>query len=361
MILNDALSIEEIDELISHERIHNIVISPGPGTPCCPKDAGITLQIFEAYKHMPILGVCFGFQTLCYVHGNGSVIKAPEPVHGRITAVEHGGDDLFKGIPTGKDFEVVRYHSLCVDACTLNDDVIPLAWCESRGHHAVSTGSGSIDQTPHQEDDSGSKILMAARHRQYPHYGVQFHPESIATKYGDQLLDNFRRISLEHVKSLMPEITHGISPARMEINPRDVSFLPPSKSDTLHVTFDTLEGLACDIQGGISQLVDSLFAEKGGTENLFWLDSASKERTRFSFVGATGGSLWRRVSYKLNKDDNGGILRTFYPEGTSEDAECASIFEWINQEMAVFTNFDDAFRSFPFEFWEAWLGILDMN
>lgn len=359
MILNDALSIEEIDELIKCERIHNIVISPGPGTPCCSKDAGITLQIFEAYKHMPIFGVCFGFQTLCYVHGNGSVIKAPEPVHGRITGVEHCGDDLFKGIPTGKEFEVVRYHSLCVDESTLSDDIIPLAWCESRGHHAVSTGSVSTDQTPpHQENDSGSKILMAARHREYPHYGVQFHPESIATKYGDRLLDNFRRISLGHVACLIPEITHGISPTGVEINPSDMSLVPTTKSDTLHVIFEILEGMACDIQGGISQMVDSLFVEKGGTENLFWLDSASKERTRFSFVGATGGSLWRRISYTLNGDDNGGILRTFYPEGTSEDVDCASIFDWINQEMAVFSNFDDAFGSLPFEFWGGLVGYL---
>lgn len=360
MILNDALSIEEIDELIQRESIDNIVISPGPGTPCSPKDAGINLEIFETYKHIPILGVCFGFQSLCLAHAHASVIRAPEPVHGRIAVVDHCGDALFEGIPSGEDFEVVRYHSLCIDTRTLGDSVIPLAWCTSTGHRAVTVGNGRIENSHDEGNPGGQKILMAARHGEYPHYGVQFHPESIATKYGHTLLDNFRRISLRHMHSRIPVAANGLDhhhSARREGSPSETLSLNQT-TESLHVQFRRLEGIALDIEGNSSQLIDSLFIQQGGTGNLFWLDSASKERTRFSFFGGAGGLLWRRVSYRLHEGKDGGILTTYHANGSSKDEECGSIFDWINHEMSAFGNFDDSFHSFPFEFWGGLVGYL---
>lgn len=346
VVLNDSMTIEEIDQLIKKERIDAIVISPGPGTPCSPKDAGINLKIFQTYKHIPILGVCFGFQTLCLVHGNGSIVKAPEPVHGRISIVDHCGDAMFEGIPSGEDFEVVRYHSLCVDEATLGDSVISLAWCTSIGHHAVgnNTKGLNLDDGSIHDSERISRVLMAARHREYPHYGVQFHPESIATQYGYQLLDNFRKISLEYISHRMPDVENGFPKTQTETS-------ETARMETLHVNFQRLENMSVDI----SQLINTLYST---TENLFWLDSASKERTRFSFVGSTGGTLWRRVSYHLNEDSEGGILKTVYPDGSSRDTDCRSIFDWINKEMSVFSDFDEAFQSLPFEFWGGLVGYL---
>lgn len=363
VILNDAFDIKTIDQIIKEERIDNIVISPGPGTPCCPKDAGINLSIFEAYRHVPILGVCFGFQTLCYVHGKASVVKAPEPVHGRISIVHHSGDTLFQGIPSGQDFEVVRYHSLCIDETTLDDCIVPLAWCKSTGHHAVAVAQEDTrdrDSMFFKSDvRSEARVLMAARHSEYPHYGVQFHPESIATKYGYQLLDNFRRITLECVPRFASDVRNGLTSPSIE-GDHCVDKIEPT-SRTLHVCFKKLKIHFDHISGGISNVVQKLFASgaNNNTENLFWLDSASKERTRFSYVGGTGGDLWRRISYHLNEEGTSGTLHTWYSDGVpSKSLECNSLFDWINQETTEFSEFDDTFQSFPFEFWGGLVGYI---
>lgn len=157
---NDAISAAEVDLLApSH-----IVISPGPGD---PSDAGISRQVIrELGARRPVLGVCLGHQCIGDVFG-GQVVRAKRIVHGKTSPVYHYGDDLYQGLPS--PFDATRYHSLIV-AEPLPDDLEVTAF----------TTDGEV---------------MGLRHRRYPIHGVQFHPESILTTGGKQILTNFLRLS----------------------------------------------------------------------------------------------------------------------------------------------------------------------
>lgn len=333
VIMNDELDGQGLEGLIQREGIDNIVISPGPGTPHKPDDAGISLEVFERCRNMPVFGVCFGFQSLCLFHGGGRVVKAPEPVHGRISVVHHNQEDaLFDNIPSS--FQVVRYHSLCVQEESLDSSVCaPLAWS--------STGD--------------SRILMAVKHTQYPHYGVQFHPESVATEYGSTLLDNFRKLTILHHQGNNGDLLghKTVEPCPLAIESA------PSLNKTLHLYQRKLRGKLADFRDGAAELVEALFVQGGKDENLFWLDSSTSERTRFSFFGSTGGNLWRRISYNLDRGDGSGTLTVWSSDGTVVcQEECTSIFDWITRETSTFTEFDDAFGCLPFDFWGGLVGYL---
>ncbi|MFA9503714.1 aminodeoxychorismate/anthranilate synthase component II [Natrinema sp. H-ect1] len=129
-----------------------IVVSPGPGT---PQEAGISMPLFSETEY-PILGVCLGHQALCAAHG-APVGHAPEVVHGKPSTITHDGTGLFDGLP--ETFQVGRYHSLSVERAGLPD---------------------ALEETARTTDERG--VLMAVRHREKPHLGVQFHPESILTR-----------------------------------------------------------------------------------------------------------------------------------------------------------------------------------
>ncbi|MFD0889704.1 anthranilate synthase component II, partial [Streptosporangium algeriense] len=149
------------------DRVHefdNVLISPGPGTPALEADFGICREIIE-HSRLPLLGVCLGHQGVAYA-GGAKVSPAPEPWHGRSSAISHNGDGLFAGIPS--PFEAVRYHSLAVS--DLPDELEAVAW----------TADG---------------VLMGLRHRSRPLWGVQFHPESISTEHGHRLLRNFAELT----------------------------------------------------------------------------------------------------------------------------------------------------------------------
>jgi glutamine amidotransferase of anthranilate synthase or aminodeoxychorismate synthase len=142
-----------------------IIISPGP---CTPREAGISVRLVQAAAGVvPILGVCLGHQAIGEAFG-GRVVRADRLMHGKTTMVAHTDHELFSGLPD--PFEAMRYHSLVVSPTALPPELEVIAWSADRPH--------------------GTEI-MALRHRLYPIYGVQFHPESVGTAMGKRLLSNF--------------------------------------------------------------------------------------------------------------------------------------------------------------------------
>ena len=158
---NDKVTIEEIEAL--HPA--RIVISPGP---CTPNEAGISLALIGHFQgRLPILGVCLGHQSIGQVFG-GKVIHAKRVMHGKLSQIHHNNTDVFKGL--ANPFTATRYHSLVVDRDTLPACLEMTAWTL---------------------EEDGTSEIMGLRHREYPIYGVQFHPESILTHQGHDLLKNF--------------------------------------------------------------------------------------------------------------------------------------------------------------------------
>jgi anthranilate synthase/aminodeoxychorismate synthase-like glutamine amidotransferase len=154
---NDALSVEAALALEPEA----IVLSPGP---CTPNEAGICLDLIAAAAgKIPILGVCLGHQAIGQAFG-AEVVRAPAPMHGKVDAMRHDGRDIFAGIPS--PFAATRYHSLIVRRDTLPDALV----------ESARTTDG---------------LIMGMRHRHHPIFGVQFHPESIASEHGHTLLGNF--------------------------------------------------------------------------------------------------------------------------------------------------------------------------
>lgn len=161
VVRNDALTVEEALARAPEA----IVLSPGP---CTPNEAGICCDLIRAAAgRVPLFGVCLGHQAIGQVFG-GEVVRAPVPMHGKISPILHGGSDIFAGLPS--PFEATRYHSLVVRAETLPPALVA---------------------TAHTEDG----LIMGLRHRSLPIFGVQFHPESIASQHGHRILANFLAIA----------------------------------------------------------------------------------------------------------------------------------------------------------------------
>ena len=158
VLRNDAMTVPELVRLSPEA----ILISPGP---CTPDEAGISLEVTRTFatQGVPILGVCLGHQVIGQAFG-GRVVRAPEPVHGKTSLIYHWGDTLFQGLPN--PFHATRYHSLVVERESLPPELAITA-----------------------ETDDG--LIMGIRHRRYPVAGIQFHPESILTEGGKQILANF--------------------------------------------------------------------------------------------------------------------------------------------------------------------------
>jgi len=158
---NDEITLEEIAQLAPEK----IVISPGP---CTPDEAGISMAVVERFgPRVPLLGICLGHQSIGQVFG-GRVVRAREVMHGKTSAIHHRGEGVFRGLP--QPFEATRYHSLIVARDGLPECLEITAWTER---------------------DGGFDEIMGFRHRAYPIEGVQFHPESIFTPTGHDLLKNF--------------------------------------------------------------------------------------------------------------------------------------------------------------------------
>ena len=158
---NDTIT---VDQALALEPTH-LVISPGPGR---PEDAGISLQMIATFaKIVPVLGVCLGHQCLVH-HFGGDIVRAERLMHGKTSMTNHDGKTIFAGLP--QPFEVGRYHSLCAELKSLPDVLEVTA-----------------------ETDRGE--IMGVRHRELPLEGVQFHPESVLTPKGEQLMANFLRLT----------------------------------------------------------------------------------------------------------------------------------------------------------------------
>jgi len=151
-----------------------IVLSPGP---CTPNEAGICLDVISrANGAMPILGVCLGHQAIGQAYG-GTVVRAPEPMHGKLSRMHHTGKSVFRGL--NNDFLATRYHSLTIDPPSM---------------------PASLDVTATSEDG----VIQGVMHKSHPVHGVQFHPESIASENGHALLANFLQIARDFAKAPAP-------------------------------------------------------------------------------------------------------------------------------------------------------------
>jgi len=165
VVRNDKISVAEIGEMApSH-----IVISPGP---CTPDEAGVSVELVKALgPRVPILGVCLGHQSIAQAYG-GVVVRAPAVAHGKTSPIFHRGKGLFEGIES--PLTATRYHSLVVERATLPDCLNEIAWTEG--------------------PEGADKLIMGLMHREHPVHSLQFHPESILTETGKQLLANFLKV-----------------------------------------------------------------------------------------------------------------------------------------------------------------------
>ena len=273
------------------------VISPGPGRPDRDRDFGVSARVILD-SGLPVLGVCLGHQGLCHLFG-GQVVSAPEPMHGRISDVRHTGADLFAGIPS--PFEVVRYHSLAVTA--LPEELEELAWT-----------------------DDG--VVMGVRHRRLPLWGLQFHPESISSTYGHELLANFFALAADHSAS-------AVAPAH--------TAEPQQPRYDLHVKH-------LDVHPEALATYTSLFAQG---DHGFWLDSSSviDGLSRFSFMGSGDGPLAEHVTYSVA--DGEVVVRR--SDGTTERIR-QRFFDYLDDQLRA--REVPAQQELPFEFNLGYVGYL---
>jgi para-aminobenzoate synthetase len=272
-----------------------VVISPGPGRPDRCQDFGVSARAILD-SGLPVLGVCLGHQGICHLFG-GEVGLAPEPVHGRVSEVHHTGVDIFAGLPT--PFSAVRYHSLAVTS--MPEEIERIAW-------------------------TADDVIMGVRHRERPIWGVQFHPESIGSAYGRELLANFRDLALVRHTPAVARPTPAES-AGYRVHVRRLATLPDPET-----------------------AYRELFAVG---EHGFWLDSSSVigGLSRFSFMGDGSGPLAEYLTYRVTD----GTVRVRHGSG-AEQRMTRPFFDYLDQklrERAV-----PAPPGLPFEFNLGYVGYL---
>ncbi len=274
-----------------------IVLSPGPGRPERWHDFGVCRDILR-YSEVPVLGICLGHQGI----GNllrGGVSRAPEAMHGRLSRVRHNNDGLFEGVPQG--FEVVRYHSLAI-----TEPVGP------QGHEVAWAEDG---------------VVMGVEHDERPMWGVQFHPESIATEHGRAIAENFYRLAAAHNAhsghghhAASGRRRGGSSSAGSAGQPKSRREAPTSKSRLLHRSFTG--------EAPTEQLYEALFAT---AENSFWLDSADAPTwlAQSSFIGASLGRERTLLEHDVEAKE------TTVRRAGRDRVERGSIFDLLDRELAL--------------------------
>ncbi len=291
VIFNDALSENELREL----EFDAVILSPGPGRPERRRDFGLCETILRE-RRKPILGVCLGHQGIGHYSG-GTVTHAPEPMHGRISTIRHTGTGLFKGIPS--PFRATRYHSLVVT--DLPDSL-------------------EVDATT--EDG----IVMGLHHKEFPIWGVQFHPESIASEHGDKLIRNFLALAQEHIAS-------GQSDGALTL----AAEAPGNESNRLKPMFRQLK---TDLPS------DACFdILHGAAPDAFWLDSSShaKGQGRYSFMGDAQGPHSELISY----DVSSGIVEVTTKAGVRRVRE--SVFDYLERRLSTIEFIDNIDMPVPFK------------
>jgi para-aminobenzoate synthetase len=289
VVRNDEAAWAELEP----ERFSRCVISAGPGRPDRRRDFGLSRSAL-AQAELPVLGVCLGHQGLALAHG-GEVGAAPRPMHGRASRIFHDGSELFRGIPQG--FLAARYHSLCVA------EPLPAAL-----EVLARTASGTV---------------MAVRHRSRPHWGVQFHPESVATQWGALLVENFCRVT-QAPAHRRPASPVRVSPARA------TPATPVPRAAGSRAPRGRLELLVRSVRRPPDS--ESAFvALFGGERSAFWLDSSLEHPAlgRFSYMGAAGGPLSTLVTH----DVAAGVVSADRA-WLGDTSRGGGLFDWLDQVLA---------------------------
>jgi para-aminobenzoate synthetase len=269
-----------------------IVLSPGPGRPDRWHDFGVCADILRS-SDIPVLGVCLGHQGLGQML-KGMVARAPVVMHGRRSGVKHLGSGLFEGIP--QDFSVVRYHSLAV-ASDLGPEGRVTAWT-----------------------DEG--VVMGIEHRRRPMWGVQFHPESIATEHGRRLFENFYNLAQRYRSWRGPRANRPRTPPRRPPREQiDRGRAANNNGAQLQVLTKTIEG-----EAPAELLFERLFFK---AEHAFWLDSADAPTplARSSFLGTTAGPDRCVIEYDVDRQ----LVSSHRADDSS--VESGSIFAVIDREV----------------------------
>ncbi|MFC8314704.1 aminodeoxychorismate synthase component I [Gordonia sp. JH63] len=298
----------------------NVVVSPGPGRPDYPRDFGISARALTD-SGLPVLGVCLGHQGLCHVFGS-PVVRAPEPRHGRLSAVHHDGRGLFAGLPS--PFRAVRYHSLAV--VDVPDELEEQAW-----------------------SDDG--VLMAVRHRVLPMWGVQFHPESICSEYGRELLANFAAATRVRAHR---GVSVGASRASATTE-RPASEASTSESAGSEPTGNRHEeyrvrSVRVDHVVDPNSVYERLFA---GGPNSYWLDRSAAEETdgRYSVMGDCSGPHAEYVTYRVPEM----TVRVEHSDGTAEEVR-STFFDYLDAQLRA--RAVAAQPELPFAFCLGYVGYL---
>ena len=275
-----------------------IIISPGPGRPDVPADFGVCADVLK-FSEIPVLGICLGHQGMGYFAG-AEVNFAQEPYHGRLSAIYHTGGGLFKGLPQG--FSAVRYHSLLVSK-PLPVGLIETAW----------TADG---------------IVMGIAHESKPFWGIQYHPESISTEYGDEVVAEFLKLAKDFIKS---EIAIEQDPKQTAIAAK------PIDPESLIVEHQVI-----DLKTSADVIFYKLYAD---SKYAFWLDSSKiiPDHSRFSYMG--------------NIDNNRGkaILFDRIDQTLTQIQDCSTtishedLFDYLKRDLESNTVMPDHDFSFDFK------------
>ena len=381
-VRNDAISIADINFLVFEAKIiDRIILSPGPGTPSDALDSGIVRQLLKSKKlrSVPTFGVCFGFQAMAHEHG-WEVRRARHPKHGEVSKVvtsssSSSSGGLFEDVPSA--FEATRYHSL---------EAIP-------GKRKEGGGGGGGEEEEEEEEElvalawadvvvesekeRTSGTVMALKHKVYPRYGVQFHPESICTEpHGKTIVKNFMDIADAYWKEKRGSIEEEEEGEEGETTTTSTTTISEERKKTLMDLVNAwrltkkkksmesgnkkqkknkykLRAREIDILNSPARSEDVFRALFSDAKNAFWLDSATADdgsgdgdndtpRGRFSIMGCRGGSLWRRVESRINGEL---VVMNNRGEIVEKKKGMNSILEYMNEELNKFNVSEENFTA----------------